>query len=169
MHCPFPYDYNGVSSFRCMGLCVLYSFFCSLLYRNWHAMLNNVQYFTFHWARCTYSVYTAQSLFKISPVNLLTGILIYCVRGTRTQPLICVGCPVQLIREFFLRFHFRRRRRHTFTSLWGACLRSALLWHANSCGNSCVLGVHLSTVWWGLIFCQSFVKRSSFKKFAESS
>ena len=25
----------------------------------------------------------------------------YCVRGTRTQPLICVGCPVQLIREIF--------------------------------------------------------------------
>ena len=34
-----------------------------------------------------------------------------CVRGTRTQPLICVGCsvyvgfPVQLIREVFSRLH----------------------------------------------------------------
>ena len=68
----------------------------------------------------------------------------YCVRGTRTQPLICVGCPVQLIREFFLGLHFRRR--HTFASLWGACLRFASLWRANSCGDSCVLGVHLSKV-----------------------
>ena len=45
-----------------------------------------------------------------------------CVRGTRTQSLICVGCslhfwcPVQLIREVFSRLHFRRRR-HTFASL----------------------------------------------------
>ena len=30
----------------------------------------------------------------------------YCVRGTRTQPLICVGCPVQLIREVFLEIAF---------------------------------------------------------------
>ena len=48
----------------------------------------------------------------------------YCVPGTRTQPLICVGCflcligcHVQLIREVILRLHFRRRRRHTFASL----------------------------------------------------
>ena len=34
----------------------------------------------------------------------------YCVRGTRTQPLICV------VREVFSRLHFRRRR-HTFASL----------------------------------------------------
>ena len=32
-----------------------------------------------------------------------------CVRGTRTQPLICV------VREVFSRLHFRRR--HTFASL----------------------------------------------------
>ena len=37
--------------------------------------------------------------------------LIDCVRGTRTQPLICfgcsviIGCPVQLIREVFSRLH----------------------------------------------------------------
>ena len=53
----------------------------------------------------------------------------------------CVGCPVQLIREVFLRLHFRRR--HTFASLW----------RANSRGDSCVLGVHLSKVCRGLIFC----------------
>ena len=29
----------------------------------------------------------------------------YCVRGTRTQPLICVGCSVQLVREVFLILH----------------------------------------------------------------
>ena len=33
-----------------------------------------------------------------------------CVRGTRTQPLICV------VRDVFSRLHFRRRR-HTFASL----------------------------------------------------
>ena len=97
----------------------------------------------------------------------------YCVRGTRMQPLICVGCSVHYwvscaINKVFLRLHFRRRR-HTFASLWGACLRFASLWRANSCGDSCVLGVHLSKVCWGLIFCQSFAKWSSFKKFAESS
>ena len=32
-----------------------------------------------------------------------------------------MGCPVQLIREDF-RDCIRRRRRHTFASLWGACL-----------------------------------------------
>ena len=37
-------------------------------------------------------------------------ILTYCVRGTRTQPLICA------VREVFSRLHFRRRR-HTFASL----------------------------------------------------
>ena len=43
--------------------------------------------------------------------------MIFCVRGTRTQPLICVGvlciigCPVQFIREVFSRLHLHRRRR----------------------------------------------------------
>ena len=66
--------------------------------------------------------------------------------------LCIIGCPVQLIREVFLRLHFRGRR-HTFASLWGACLRFASFWRPNSCGDSCVLGVHLSKVCWGLIFC----------------
>ena len=44
--------------------------------------------------------------------------------------------------------HFRRRRRQTFASLWGACLCFASLWRANWCGNSCVLGVHLSKICW---------------------
>ena len=48
--------------------------------------------------------------------------------------LCIIGWPVQLIRRDFLRLHFRRR--HTFASLWGACLRFASLWRANSCGES---------------------------------
>ena len=62
-----------------------------------------------------------------------------------------------------LRLHFRRRR-HTFASLWGACLRFASLWRANSCGDSCVLGVHLSKICCGLIFCLR--KTFIFQKFA---
>ena len=38
--------------------------------------------------------------------------------------------------SFVLRMHFRRR--HTFASLWGACLWFASLWRANSRGDSCV-------------------------------
>ena len=73
----------------------------------------------------------------------------YCVRGTRTQPLISVGCSVLLISEN-LRF---RLCPHTFASLWGSCLRFASLWRTNSHGDSCVLGVHLSNFCWGLLFC----------------
>ena len=81
----------------------------------------------------------------------LTRVLAHssCVRGTRTQPLICVGCSVHywvscaINKGGFLRLHFRRRR-HTFASLWGACLCFASLWRANSRGDSCVLGVHIS-------------------------
>ena len=79
------------------------------------------------------------------------------VRGTRTQPLVCVGYSVQIIREAFSRLHLCR---HTFASLWGGCSRFASFWRANSCGDSCVLGVHLSNVCWGLLFV--FVKRTYF-------
>ena len=70
-----------------------------------------------------------------------------CVRGTENATpvlgvLCIIGSPVPLIGEIFLRMHFRRR--HTFASLWGACLRFASLWRANSRGDSCVLGVHVS-------------------------
>ena len=82
----------------------------------------------------------------------------YCVRGTRTQPLISVGCSVLLISEN-LRF---RLCPHTFASLWGACLRFASLWRTNSDGDSCVLGVHLSNVCWAGLH-SVFVKRLSFK------
>ena len=82
----------------------------------------------------------------------------YCVRGTRTQPLISVGCSVLLISEN-LRF---RLCPHTFASLWGACLRFASLWRTNSHGDSCVLGVHLSNVCWAGLH-SVFVKRLSFK------
>ena len=89
----------------------------------------------------------------------LSSFLFNCVRGTRTEPLICVGCFVHnwvscaINKEGFLTLPFRRRRPHTFASLWGACLSFASLWSANSCGDSCFLGVHLSKVCWGLIFC----------------
>ena len=57
---------------------------------------------------------------------------------------------MQSIREVFSRLHLCR---HTFASLWGACLRFASLWPANSRGDSCVLDVHLSNVCRGLLFC----------------
>ena len=79
--------------------------------------------------------------------------LCICVRGTRTQPLICV------VREVFSRLHFRRR--HTFASLWGAWLRFASLWRTNARGDSCVVGVHYSSVWWGVII--SFIVEKSWK------
>ena len=66
MHCPFPFEYDEVSSFP-MGLCVLVFL---LLYRNWQAMFNNVQYFTFQLA--AHSVYVAKSLFRIGPIYLPT-------------------------------------------------------------------------------------------------
>ena len=93
---------------------------------------------------------------------------------TRTQLLICVGCPVQLIRKVFLKLHFE-------IAFWGACLRFASLSRASSRGDSCLLGVHLSKVCWGLTFClrKAFifqkvcwisVKRSLIESvFAESS
>ena len=81
-------------------------------------------------------------------------LITYCVRGTRTQPLICV------VREVFSRLHFRRRRR-TFASLSGAWLRFASLWRTNARGDLCVVGVHYSSVWWGvIIFHRSSLKRA---------
>ena len=53
--------------------------------------------------------------------------------------------------------------RHTFASLWGDCLRFASLWRANSRGDSSVLGVHFSNVFWGLLFV--FVTRTYLKNF----
>ena len=54
--------------------------------------------------------------------------------------LICVGCYVHywvscaIYKGGFLRLHVRRRRRHTFASLWGACLRFASLWRVTHVG-----------------------------------
>ena len=93
--------------------------------------------------------------------------------GHLFAPLISVGCSVHywvscaISKGGFLRLHFCP---HTFASLWGACLRFASLWRANSRGDSCVLGVHLSNVCWGLLFCLLtafifwiFVERTYFK------
>ena len=63
----------------------------------------------------------------------------YCVWGTRTQPLISVelllhcwvSCAIN--KRGFLGLHLCR---HTFASLWGACLRFASLWRTNSHGDS---------------------------------
>ena len=96
--------------------------------------------------------------FKKKKVALAFTSSCYCVRGTRTQPLISVGCSVLLIGEN-LRF---RLCPHTFASLWGSCLRFASLWLTNSHGDSCVLGVHLSNVCWAGLH-SLFVKRLSFK------
>ena len=88
--------------------------------------------------------------------NMSSDIMITLLRSRyeNATPNLCwvvclIGCPVQIIREVILRVHFR----HTFASLWSACLRFVSLWRANSRGVSCVLGVHLSKVCWGLIFC----------------
>ena len=80
-----------------------------------------------------------------------------------------IGRPVQLISEVFWDCTLWRLPlcRHTFASLSGACLRFASLWRTNLHGDSCVLGVHLSNVCWGLLFCLR--KAFIFEKFAESS
>ena len=68
-----------------------------------------------------------------------------CVRGTRTQPLSCVGFSVHywvscaICKGGFFEI--------AFSSSTHICLRFASLGRANStCGDSCVLGVHLSKV-----------------------
>ena len=119
-------------------------------------------------------IYTMQLLLQYMLVRALEN---NCIRATRTQPLICVGCSVHywvscaINKRGFFRDCICRRRRHTFASLWGACLRFAFasLWPTNSRGDSCVLerllrsfilfsqSVHLLRVCW------IFVKRTYFK------
>ena len=79
-------------------------------------------------------------------------------RYENATPNLCwVSCAIN--KGDFLRPHFRRR--HTFAPLWGACLRF----------DSCVRGVHLPKRFAKVWYClrKGPVKRSSFKKFAESS
>ena len=63
--------------------------------------------------RSIFRIYKPRNLFQkayeIATTSPLAVVYDICVRGTRTQPLICVGCPVQLIRDDFLWLHFRRR------------------------------------------------------------
>ena len=109
---------------------------------------------------------------RVWQVHFLLGIEITeticnCVRGMRTQPVIGVGCCVHywvscaIDKGGFFRDCIRRRR-HTFASPWGTCLRFASLWRANSRSDSRILGVHLSNVCWGLLFClsKSFIFKS---------
>ena len=77
----------------------------------------------------------------------------FCVRGTRTHSLIFVGCSV----HYWLPCAINKGLhlcRHTFASLW----------RANSSGDSLVLGVHFSNVFWDLLLFV-FVKRAYFKSF----
>ena len=71
-------------------------------------------------------------------LQLDVGSYYYCVRGTRTQPLICVGCPVQLIREVLLKLDFEI----AFEAL------AYVLPHFHALAHVVilVLGVHLSKV-----------------------
>ena len=68
-----------------------------------------------------------------------------------TPNLCWVSCAIN--KGGFFGDCIRRRSRHTFASLWGACLRVASLWRTNSRGDSCFPGVHHSSVCRGLLFC----------------
>ena len=65
------------------------------------------------WKKCPTKIHQdnySRAFFMIVTLFDMNKIVLFCVRGTRTQPLICV------VREVFSRLHFRRRR-HTFASL----------------------------------------------------
>ena len=93
-------------------------------------------------------------------------LFIYLIALRERNPLfvlgvLCIiGYPVQLIKDFFSRLHLCR---HTFSSLWGDCLRFVSHWSTNSRGDSSVPGVHFSNVFWDLLFVFVFV--TSFKSF----
>ena len=71
----------------------------------------------------------AKSVMHVQSFLLLIA---YCVRGTRTQPLICVGCSVHywvscaINKGGFFRDCIRRRRRHTF-AFWDTFVLRRLL------------------------------------------
>ena len=88
------------------------------------------------------------------------GSYYYCVRGTRTQPLICVGCPVQLIREVFLKLDFEI----AFEELAYVLPHFHALAHVVILVSSAFIFQRFAEVLYSV-----FVKRSCFKKFAESS
>ena len=72
---------------------------------------------------------------KLQQYYKIRQVLLRCVRGTRTQPLICVGCSVHywvswaINKRGFFRdcIRRRRRRRHTFASLWDKLIFSLFL------------------------------------------
>ena len=112
--------------------------------------------------------------FTYLPWNTTSAVIMlchhFCVRGRRTQPLISVGCSVHYwVSCAINKGGCFKMCRHTLASLWLACLRFASHWRANSRGDSCFLGVHLSNVFWGLLFCHLqkvcwiFVKRTYLK------
>ena len=83
----------------------------------------------------------------------------YCVRGTRMQPLSCVECSVHywvscaINKGGFFEIAFSAFSSSAHICLALRRLLKFCLWRANSCGDFCFLGVHLSKVCWGLIFC----------------
>ena len=93
-------------------------------------------------------------------VEVNTEVQCYCVRGTRTQPRISVGCSLHywvscaINNRGVLRLHLCR---HTFASLWGACLRFALLWRTSRVSSVFIFYMFAEV-------CYSvFVKHSSYK------
>ena len=96
-------------------------------------------------------------------LNFCSGTITYC---TRTQPLISGGCSVHywvlcaINKRSFLRLHLCW---HTFASLWGACLRFASLWRANSL--ALVIRVPSALIFqtFAEVSYSVFVRRSSFK------
>ena len=102
------------------------------------------------------------SIMFLQSTIYLCRIVAFEVRERNPYFVLGVLCiiwgPVQLIREVFSTLHLCRDR---FASPWGDCLCFASLWRANSYGDSCVLGVYLSNLCWGLLFV--FVKRTYFK------
>ena len=84
--------------------------------QNEKQLLSRVFVFVFHFAWCvrgfkslkrfwSYLISFRSCISNGKPEQLLYLMFVFCVRGTRTQPLICFGCPVQLIREVFSRLH----------------------------------------------------------------
>ena len=92
----------------------------------------------------------------------------YCVRGTRTQPLICVGCSVPywvscaVNKGGFFEIAFSSSSTHICLTL--KCLLTFCLTLTRYFTWCFVCPRRSAEVWYSVL-----VKRSSFKKFAESS
>ena len=90
--------------------------FLTVFFHCMYKMLSRVFVFVFHFAWCvrgfkslkrfwSYLIAFRSCISNGKPDQLLYLMFVFCVRGTRTQPLICFGCPLQLIREVFSRLY----------------------------------------------------------------